>query len=88
MISLYPVEAASVEMTPREATLRPGETLQLSAAVVPEWADDLSIAWSSGDEIIATVENGLVTAVGAGACEIIATSVNGKYDVCRLTVAE
>ena len=88
MISLYPVEPASVEMTPREAALRPGETLQLSAAVIPEWADDLSIAWSSGDERVATVENGLVTAVGAGACEIIATSVNGKYDVCRLTVAE
>lgn len=87
MISLYPVEAASVEMMPREATLRPGETLQLSAAVVPEWADDLSIAWSSGDESVATVENGLVTAVGVGECEIIATAVNGKQDVCRLTVA-
>ena len=87
MISLYPVEAASVEMTPREATLRPGETLQLSAAVVPEGADDLSIAWSSGDESIATVENGLVTAVGVGECEIFATAVNGKQDVCRLTVA-
>ena len=88
MISLYPVEPSSVEIAPREATLRPGETLQLSAAVIPEWADDLSIIWSSGDERVATVENGLVTAVGAGECEIIATSVNGKYDVCRLTVAE
>ena len=88
MISLYPVEPSSVEMAPREAALRPGETLQLSAAVIPEWADDLSIAWSSGDESVATVENGLVTAVGTGECEIIATSVNGKQDVCRLTVAE
>ena len=88
MISLYPVEPSSVEIAPREATLRPGETLKLSAAVIPEWADDLSIIWSSGDERVATVENGLVTAVGAGECEIIATSVNGKYDVCRLTVAE
>ena len=88
MVSLYPVEPASVEVAPREAALRPGETLQLSAAVIPEWADDLSIIWSSGDERVATVENGLVTAVSAGECEIIATSVNGKCDVCRLTVAE
>lgn len=88
MISLYPVEPSSVEIAPREATLRPGETLKLSAAVIPEWADDLSIIWSSGDERVATVENGFVTAVSAGECEIIATSVNGKYDVCRLTVAE
>ena len=75
-------------MTPREAALRPGETLQLSAAVIPEWADDLSIAWSSGDERVATVENGLVTPWARAHAEIIATSVNGKYDVCRLTVAE
>ena len=88
MISLYPVEAASVEIVPREAELRPGETLQLAAAVVPEWADDLSIAWSTSDESVATVENGLVAAQRAGECEIIATSVNGKYDVCRVTVAE
>lgn len=86
MISLYPVEPASVEVAPREAQLRLGETLQLSAAVVPGWADDLSIIWSSGDGTVATVENGLVTAVGAGECDIFATSVNGKYDVCRLTV--
>ena len=81
------MEPSSVEIAPREATLRPGETLKLSAAVIPEWADDLSIIWSSGDERVATVENGLVTAVGAGECEIIATAVNGKQDVCRLTVA-
>ena len=67
---------------------RNGFFYDFSAAVIPEWADDLSIAWSSGDERVATVENGLVTAVSAGECEIIATSVNGKCDVCRLTVAE
>lgn len=88
MISLYPVEPASVEMYPREAQVRAGETLALSAAVVPDWADDLSIFWSSSDESVATVANGLVTALRAGSCEIVATAVNGKQDVCRLSVVE
>lgn len=88
MISLYPVEPSSVEIAPREAQMRPGETLTLTAAVVPDWADDLSIAWSSSDESVATVENGVVTAVGAGTCEISATAVNGEADICALTVEE
>ena len=88
MISLYPVEPSSVEIAPREAQMRPGETLTLTAAVVPDWADDLSIAWSSSDESVATVENGVVTAVGAGTCEIGATAVNGAADICALTVGE
>ena len=88
MISLYPVEPSSVEIAPREAQMRPGETLTLTAAVVPDWADDLSIDWSSSDESVATVENGVVTAVGAGTCEIRATAVNGAADICVLTVGE
>ena len=88
MISLYPVEPSSVEIAPREAQMRPGETLTLTAAVVPDWADDLSIAWSSSDESVATVKNGVVTAVGAGTCEISATAVNGEADICALTVEE
>ena len=86
MISLYPVEPASVEISPRQTQMRVGETLALTAAVVPDWADDLSVAWSSSDESVATVENGVVTAVGAGSCEIRATAVNGKADACALTV--
>lgn len=88
MISLYPVEPFAVEISPRQARLRPGETLTLTAAVVPDWADDLSVVWSSSDEGVATVENGVVTAVAAGTCEIRAAAVNGEADVCALTVEE
>lgn len=88
MISLYPVEPASVEMSPREASMRAGDSLTLTAAVVPEWADDTSLVWSSSDEGVATVQDGVVTALCAGACEIVATAVNGRQDVCRLTVSE
>lgn len=88
MISLTPQDVANVEITPLEASLRPGETLQLSAAVVPAYADDLAVAWHSTDEAVATVDaNGKATAVGIGECEIVAAGAQGTPDACRLTVS-
>ena len=70
-----------------ELTLKAGETVSLSAQVIPDWADDLSIIWKSSDEEIAIVdENGLVTAKKAGKCSIAAESVNGRYDEIEITV--
>ena len=72
----------------RFARLYPGEALALSADVVPAWADDLSITWSSTDEAVATVNaDGLATAVAPGVCEIVARSANGCEDRCALSVA-
>lgn len=89
MASLYVQEVANVEMSVLEAELEPGETLMLGAAVIPAYADDLNVAWSSSDESVATVDqNGLVTANGAGSCEIRAESANGRYDYCEIAVAD
>ena len=87
MASVYPQDVANVELDMLEAALVPGETLQLSAAVIPSYADDLMVIWRSGDESVATVDaTGLVTAVAPGECEIIAESVNGRSDFCTITV--
>ena len=43
------------------------------------------LVWSSSDENIATVENGLVTAKGEGIA-IISVEFNGKVDTCEVTV--
>ena len=87
MISLEPQDAANVEITPLEAELAPGETLRLRADVVPAWADDLSVAWRSTDESVATVDgDGLATAVAPGECEIIARGAGGIEDACRVRV--
>ena len=65
-----------------------GETFALSARVIPDYADDLVLSWSSGDEKVARVdESGNVTAVAPGSCEIEARSANGRADYCRITVS-
>ena len=87
MISLYPQDVANVELSVLEATLAPGERLQLSASVIPEYADDLTLAWSSSDESVAAVDaSGLVAARAAGTCVVTARSANGRSDACQITV--
>ena len=89
MISLYPQDPANIEITPLEATLHSGESLSMSASVIPAYADDLSVTWSSSDSAVATVdENGAVTALTPGTCDIICADALGHTDTCRLTVTQ
>ena len=83
--------AAIITITPEMTTLTEfGETVQLE--VVAEDAnevaiDEPSIAWTSSDETVATVdEAGLVTAVGNGMADITAQSGNAMQSVL-VTVA-
>ena len=56
------------------------ETAQLSAEVVPSYADNTRVTWKSSDESVVTVdEKGKVTAVGNGTATITVTSVSGNY---------
>ena len=63
-----------------------GSTLQLSYTVVPSDSTD-AILWSSSDENVATVSNnGLVTVVGCGQCNIT-VQAGSVQSVCAITVA-
>lgn len=88
MTSLSVQEVANVEIDPLKAELQPGETLQVTANVIPAYADDLSVQFETTAAAVAVVDaNGIVTAVAPGECEIIARSANGRADRCRVTVA-
>ena len=87
MVSLTVQDAVNVEIFPLEARLAPGEALQLQADVIPAYADDLSVAWRSSDDAVATVSgDGIVTAVNPGACDITAACAGGFEDTCRVEV--
>lgn len=56
-------------------TIARGETATLTATTLPADTTD-KVVWSSADKTIATVENGVVTAVGLGETTITATCGN------------
>lgn len=64
-------------------------TMQINVTPTPADASWATGVWTSSDESVATVENGLVTAVGAGTAEIVLTcgEVSASITI-TVTVAE
>jgi len=52
--------------------------VQLTATVLPENADDRTVTWTSQDEEVVTVADGLITAVAAGSTTVTATANDGS----------
>lgn len=75
-----------VYISQSEAVMDKGDTLSLTAWVGPSnTTEDRSISWTSDNAKVATVKNGVVTAVGPGTARIIA-SHNDFSAVCTVTV--
>lgn len=79
-------EVAGVGVAPSTLDLNVGDVTFLTATLYPSGAHG-TITWTSSTESVATVEDGLVTAVAAGSTTITATC-NGKSDTCVVTVTE
>ena len=83
------VKVSSVSLNPSSLSLtKKGQTARLSATVSPSNATNKSINWSSSNSNVATVSNGMVTAVGNGSATITATAADGsgKKASCSVTV--
>lgn len=55
------------------------------ATVNPENADNQTVTWSSSNEVVATVVDGLVTAIAEGTA-VITAEAGGKTATCTVTV--
>lgn len=83
------VNVESIALNENTLTLytnRDPKTATLTATVSPDNATDKTVAWTSADEKVATVENGVVTAVGNGTTTITAQA-GDKTAVCTVTVS-
>lgn len=77
---------SGIELSQTTLSVIEGYTGTLSVRFLPvDTTDDCFASWSSSDETIATVKDGVVTGVAEGSCEITATS--GAFAVtCQVTV--
>ena len=83
------VNVESIALNENTLTLytnRDPKTAALTATVSPDNATDKTVAWTSADEKVATVENGVVTAVGNGTTTITAQA-GDETAVCTVTVS-
>ena len=69
-----------------ELNLNVGFSETLVATVTPPLQDGVAVVWSSDDEVVATVEDGVVPALAAGEATITA-SVGESKATCTVTVA-
>lgn len=82
-----PVQATGVTLDKTLASVKLGKTLTLTATVAPADATNKNVTWSSDNESVATVSDGVVTGVATGTAQITATTVDGKHTAsCTVTV--
>ncbi len=81
------VSVDSVSLNKNTLELEEGASETLIATVSPANATNQNVTWSTESETIATVSNGLVTAVAEGSTTItVTTEDGGKTDTCSVTV--
>lgn len=83
-------EPSSIAVSPPDAEMYTGETLTLTATVLPEDANDRSVSWISSDPATVSVSrDGTVKAIRAGTAFIIASTVaNSLKDSARISVKD
>ena len=82
------IEVASIKLNKASVILYPGDSMELTATVLPENATDKTVTWSSSNASVATVANGKVTVVGVGSAAITARTSNGRSVECVIVVKD
>ena len=81
------VSVTGVSLNKSSTSIEEGSTEQLTETVAPSNATDKSVSWSTSNSSVATVSNGLVTAVSAGSARITVTTTDGGYTAyCDVSV--
>lgn len=84
-----PSEVTSILLDPQTLMLSPGDSRVLDAYVFPGNARNRELKWESSNYDVARVnQEGEVTAVREGACQIRAKTENGVYALAEIIVAK
>ena len=78
-VKVSTVAVTGVTLNKTSASIETGSSETLIATIAPTNATNKNVTWKSSDDSIATVENGVVTAVKEGSITITATAEDGGY---------
>ena len=83
-----PIAVTDVTLDKTSVTMEAGDAETLTATISPADATNKAVTWESSDEDVATVVDGVVTAVGVGSATITVKSVadDTKTATCAVTV--
>lgn len=83
------IGVTGVSLNHNALTLNVGDTNTLTATISPSNATNQSVIWSTNNSSVATVSNGVVTAVSTGSAIITVATVDGNYTAtCSITVSD
>ena len=86
--AIIPVESVTIVNAPLE--MAEGDTITLEADVLPEYATNKTVTWSSSNSEVATIdeETGFLKALKPGTVDITVKAGNGKSQMNRITIEE
>jgi uncharacterized protein YjdB len=81
---------SGITLSSRTVNLTLSQTVQLSATVLPANASNQVIVWSTSNPSVATVSNGLITAITSGSATITVSSTDGSniFEVVLVTITD
>jgi hypothetical protein len=79
LVKVDDISVTGITLNKTTLPLEVGKSETLIATVQPEGATNNTVIWTSSDNLIATVANGFVTAIGNGLATVTATTFEGNY---------
>lgn len=88
LVTVNVVKAETITLNTNSVSLYAGEQSTLKAEILPLNVYDKAVYWSSSDNSIATVSNGVVIGIKEGTATITATTSNSKKVTATIKVTE
>ncbi len=87
VVTVTPIYPTGIKLFKTTLAIKPGKTAALKATVSPKNTDFKTVAWSSSNPVVATVDaKGKINALSTGTAVITATTSNGKTISCTVSV--
>lgn len=87
-VTVNPIKVTEINISESEINLKVDESATLTATVLPEDVTDKEVEWTSENEEIVTVEDGIITAIAPGNVKVICSSKDGIKAEVNVVVEE